>query len=134
MLDKCLKRVYSISIQTSKTRVTRTTGRTKTMFTKRTITNENMTVRDARDFLSYLDYVDRFAYKDRYHDADFEGETTDVSYNSASELVDEYNVLVDLIVERFGGAVGKVDFRALENSNSSEINQMIDNYLLDETA
>lgn len=92
------------------------------MFIKRNITNENMTVRDARDFLSYLDY------------ADFEGETTDVSYKSASELVDEYNVLVDLIVERFGGAVGKVNFKALENSNSSEINQMIDNYLLDETA
>lgn len=100
------------------------------MFIKRNITNENMTVRDARDFLSYPDYIDRFAC----HDIDFEGETTDVSYESASELVDEYNVLVDLIVERFGGAVGKVNFKALENSNSSEINQMIDNYLLDETA
>lgn len=107
--------------------VARATGRTEIMFIKRSITNKNMTVRDARDFLNYLDYADRadrFAYS----------ETTDVSYKSASELVDKYNMLVDLIVERFGGAVGKVDFKALENSNSSEINQMIDNYLLDETA
>lgn len=96
---------------------------------KRTITKENMTVKDARDYISYFDSM-YDEYEQYNPDDEFEGEAR----RNAFELVDEYNVLVDLIVERFGGAVGKVDFKALENSNSSEINQMIDNYLLDETA
>lgn len=97
----------------------------------RHITNESMTVKDAKDFLAY----DEFMYeREMYHDpmsfdTDLENEFREVDYNAAHALVDDYNTLVTLIKERFGGAIGKVDFKVVESYNAEQINQMIDNYL-----
>ena len=77
-----------------------------------------MTVKDARHFINYYEVA-------------FEGneKPESVEYNNASSLVDDYNFLVALIKERFNGAVGKVDFKTIENYTSEEVNQMIDNYV-----
>ena len=79
---------------------------------------KNMTVKDAIHFVNYFEVA-------------FEGseEPESVEYNNACSLVDDYNFLVALITERFNGAVGKVDFKTLENYNAEEVNQMIDNYV-----
>ena len=79
---------------------------------------KNMTVKDAIHFVNYFEVA-------------FEGseELENVEYNNACSLVDDYNFLVALITERFNGAVGKVDFKTLENYNAEEVNQMIDNYV-----
>lgn len=80
-----------------------------------------MTVKDAIHFVNYFEVA-------------FEGSEEPASdeYNNACSLVDDYNFLVTLITERFGGATGKVDFNTLRNYTSNEINQMIDNYLVEE--
>lgn len=82
------------------------------------MTKKNMTVKDARHFISYFEVA-------------FEGleEPKSVEYNNACSLVDDYNLLVALITERCGGATGKVDFKVLENYTSEEVNQMIDNFV-----
>ena len=103
------------------------------MFIKRNITNENMTVRDAREYLAYLASM-YDEYGQYFPNIDYENEVTGVNYDNASQLVDKYHILIELITERCGGAIGKIDFKVLQNYNSSEINQMIDNYLLDEIA
>ena len=87
------------------------------------MTVKTMTVKDAINFISYHDF-----------EVAFEGskEPESVEYNNACNLVDDYNTLVMLIKERFGGAVGRVNFKVLENYTSEEVNQMIDNYLTEE--
>ena len=79
---------------------------------------KNMTVKDAIHFVNYYEVA-------------FEGseEPESVEYNNACSLVDDYNFLVALITEHFNGAVGKVDFKTLENYNAEEVNQMINNYV-----
>ena len=74
---------------------------------------ETMTVKDAINFIRYFD-------------------SESVEYNNACRLVDDYNTLVTLIKEHFSGAVGRVNFKVLENYTSEEVNQMIDNYLQEE--
>lgn len=80
-----------------------------------------MTVKDAIHFVNYFEVA-------------FEGseESTSVEYNNACSLVDDYNLLVTLITERCGGATGKINFKVLKNYTSEEVNQMIDNYLIEE--
>ena len=83
------------------------------------MTKENMTVKDAIRFVNYYEV----AFED--------GKPSNASdeYNNACSLVDDYDFLVALITEHFNGAVGKVDFKTLENYTSEEVNQMIDNYV-----
>ena len=80
-----------------------------------------MTVKDAIHFVNYYEVA-------------FEGseEPENVEYNNACSLVDDYNLLVALITERCGGATGKINFKVLQNYTSEEVNQMIDNYLIEE--
>ena len=80
---------------------------------------KDMTVKDAIHFISYYEVA-------------FEGKSTSVEYNNACSLVDDYNFLVALITERCGGATGKINFKVLQNYTSEEVNQMIDNYLIEE--
>lgn len=101
----------------------------------RHITNDNMTVRDAMTVLAYNDFVyeyEQYAhsiYREEGYDVEFEKESEGVSVSAAIALVDDYDTLVTLIKERFGGAIGKVDFKTIESYNAEQINQMIDNYL-----
>ena len=83
---------------------------------------KNMTVKDAIHFVNY--------YEVAFEDGKPSNES--VEYNNACSLVDDYDFLVTLIKERFGGATGKVNFDVLENYNADEVNQMIDNYLQEE--
>ena len=83
---------------------------------------KNMTVKDAIHFVNY--------YEVAFEDGKPSNES--VEYNNACSLVDDYDFLVALIKERFGGATGKVNFDVLENYNAEEVNQMIDNYLQEE--
>lgn len=78
---------------------------------------KNMTVKDAMEFVNYFEV----AFEDD------EPSNESVEYNNACSLVDDYNFLVTLITERFNGAVGKVDFKTIEDYNAEEVNQMIDN-------
>ena len=86
------------------------------------MTKENMTVKDAIHFVNY--------YEVAFEDG--KPSNASVEYANACSLVDDYNTLVTLIKERFGGATGKVNFDVLENYNADEVNQMIDNYLQEE--
>ena len=86
------------------------------------MTKENMTVKDARHFISY--------YEVAFEDG--KPSNASVAYVNACSLVDDYDFLVTLIKEHFGGATGKVNFDVLENYNADEVNQMIDNYLQEE--
>ena len=84
------------------------------------MTKENMTVRDA------------FNLKFEIIDEDVEKSENEYSLiDDACSLVDDYTTLVTLIKKRFGGAVGRVNFKVLENYTSEEVNQMIDNYVED---
>ena len=83
---------------------------------------KNMTVKDAIHFVNY--------YEVAFEDGRPSNES--VEYNNACSLVDDYDTLITLIKERFGGATGKVNFDVLENYNTDEVNQMIDNYLQEE--
>ena len=82
------------------------------------MTKENMTVKDAIHFVNY--------YKVAFEGSE---KPESVEYSNACSLVDDYNFLIVLITERCNGAVGKVDFKTLENYNAEEVNQMIDNYV-----
>ena len=86
------------------------------------MTKENMTVKDARRFISY--------YEVAFEDG--KPSNTSVAYANACSLVDDYDFLVALITERCGGATGKINFKVLENYNAEEVNQMIDNLLVEE--
>ena len=86
------------------------------------MTVKTMTVKDAIHFVNYFEV----AFEDD------EPANESVEYNNACNLVDDYNTLITLIKERFGGAVGRVNFNVLENYTSEEVNQMIDNYLQEE--
>ena len=88
------------------------------------MTKENMTVRDAINLISYVDFAFEFGSVECNNDCDL--------LDNAYSLVDDYNTLVTLIKERFGGAVGRVNFKTLENYNADEVNQMIDNLLAEE--
>ena len=81
-----------------------------------------MTVKDAMEFVNYFEV----AFEDD------EPSNESVEYNNACSLVDDYNFLVTLITERFNGAVGKVDFKTIEDYNAEEVNQMIDNLVSDD--
>ena len=83
---------------------------------------KNMTVKDAIHFVNY--------YEVAFEDGKPSNES--IEYNNARSLVDDYNTLITLIKERFGGSTGKVNFEVLENYNTDEVNQMIDNYLQEE--
>ena len=83
------------------------------------MTKENMTVKDAIHFVNY--------YEVAFEDG--KPSNASVEYANARSLVDDYNTLITLIKERFGGAVGRVNFKTLENYNAEEVNQMIDNYV-----
>ena len=83
---------------------------------------KNMTVKDAIHFVNY--------YEVAFEDGKPSNES--IEYNNARSLVDDYNTLITLIKERFGGAVGRVNFKTLEDYNAEEVNQMIDNYLQEE--
>ena len=83
------------------------------------MTKENMTVKDARHFISY--------YEVAFEDG--KPSNASVTYFNACSLVDDYDFLVALITERCGGATGKINFKVLENYTSEEVNQMIDNYV-----
>ena len=83
---------------------------------------KNMTVKDAIHFVNY--------YEVAFEDG--KPSNASVEYNNACSLVDDYTTLVTLIKERFGGAVGRVNFKVLENYNADEVNQMIDNLLAEE--
>ena len=83
------------------------------------MTKENMTVQDAIRFVNYYEVASE----------EHEPSNRSVEYNNACSLVDDYDFLVALITERFNGAVGKVDFKTIENYNAEEVNQMIDNYV-----
>ena len=86
---------------------------------KDTTTNKkNMTVKDAIHFVNY--------YEVAFESSE---ELESDEYNNACNLVDDYNFLVALITECCNGAVGKVDFKTIENYNAEEVNQMIDNYV-----
>ena len=78
-----------------------------------------MTVKDAINFKNYFEV----AFEDD------EPSNESIEYNNACSLVDDYDFLVALITERCGGVVGRVNFKALENYNADEVNQMIDNYI-----
>ena len=85
------------------------------------MTKENMTVRDA------------FNLKFEIIDEDVEKSENEYSLiDDACSLVDDYTALVTLIKKRFGGAVGRVNFKTLKNYNADEVNQMIDNLLVEE--
>ena len=85
------------------------------------MTKENMTVRDA------------FNLKFEIIDEDVEKSESEYSLiDDACSLVDDYTTLVTLIKKRFGGAVGRVNFKTLKNYNADEVNQMIDNLLVEE--
>ena len=83
------------------------------------MTKENMTVKDAIRFVNYYEVAFEDGKPSNARD----------EYNNACSLVDDYNFLVALITERCNGAVGKVDFKTIENYNTEEVNQMIDNYV-----
>ena len=83
---------------------------------------KNMTVKDAIHFVNY--------YEVAFEDG--KPSNASVEYNNARSLVDDYSTLVTLIKEHFGGAVGRVNFKTLENYNADEVNQMIDNLLAEE--
>lgn len=85
------------------------------------MTKKNMTVKDAIHFVNYFEV----AFKGSEEPASDE-------YNNACSLVKDYDFLVALITERCNGAVGKVDFKTLENYTSEQVNQMIDNYVEEE--
>ena len=81
---------------------------------------KNMTVKDAIHFVNYFEV----AFED--------GEKPEsVEYNNACSLVEDYDFLVALITEHCNGAVGKVNFKTLQNYTSEEVNQMIDNLVED---
>ena len=79
---------------------------------------KTMTVKDAIYFKNYFEV----AFEDGK-------EPESVEYNNACSLVDDYDFLVALITERCGGATGKVNFNVLQSYTSTEVNQMIDNYV-----
>ena len=81
-----------------------------------------MTVKDAINFKNYFEV----AFEDG------KPSNASVEYANACSLVDDYDFLVALITERCGGAIGRVNFKALENYNADEVNQMIDNLLAEE--
>ena len=81
-----------------------------------------MTVKDAMEFVNYFEV----AFEDD------EPSNESIEYSNACSLVDDYNFLVELITERFNGAVGKVDFQTIEDYNAEEVNQMIDNLVSDD--
>ena len=88
------------------------------------ITRTAITVKQAMDYLYYDESIHC-----EYGDNEYEP-----MYGEASDLVDNYNILITLIKKRFGGAVGQVNFKVLENYTFEEVNQMIDNYLQEELA
>ena len=85
------------------------------------MSTETMTVKQAMDYLYYDESI-------HY---EYNGSEYEPNYYNASDLVDDYNLLVTLITERFGGATGRVNFKTLQNYTSEEVNQMIDNLVED---
>ena len=119
-MTNLFRRCTIIGEQTNNTLATMCSRKDKTMAKENmAMTKENMTVKDARHFINY--------YEVAFEDG--KPSNTSAVYANACSLVDDYDFLVALITERFGGATGKVNFDVLENYNADEVNRMIDNYV-----